>query len=154
MPTIPTDLLNSEEAFHEFVRPAPIGICVSDRARRFVLVDRSYCRVYGYAEEELLGREFTLVIPEEDRALAAQLHADFLEGRTDESPAEWRLRRKDGTLRQVLVDAARLVSPSGARFKLTTAQDITEHKTLQSERFARERGADRLGCRDRWTFSE
>ncbi len=139
MPTIPTDLFNSEEAFHQLVRLAPIGICVTDRARRFVLVNPAYCRVYGYGEEELLGREFTLVLPEEDRALAAQLHDDFLEGRTDETPGEWRLRRKDGTLRTILVDAARLVSPSGARFKLTTVQDITEQKKLQSERLARER---------------
>lgn len=139
MPTIPTDMFNSEEAFHQLVRLAPIGICLTDRARRFVLVNPAYCRVYGYGEEELLGREFTLVLPEEDRARAAQLHDDFLEGRTDESPGEWRLRRKDGTLRTILVDAARLVSPSGARFKLTTVQDITEQKKLQSERFARER---------------
>ena len=47
MPTILTDLFNGEEALHELVRLAPIGICVSDRARRFVLVDRAYCRVYG-----------------------------------------------------------------------------------------------------------
>ncbi|WP_114375347.1 two-component system sensor histidine kinase NtrB [Elioraea thermophila] len=139
MPTPATDLFSSEEAFHELVRLAPIGICVTDRARRFVLVNPAYCRIYGYREDELLGREFILVLPEEDRAYAARLHDDFLDGRTDETPGEWRVLRKDGALRDILVDAARLVSPSGARFKLTTVQDITEEKKRESERFARER---------------
>lgn len=139
MPTPATDLFSSEEAFHELVRLAPIGICVTDRGRRFVLVNPAYCRIYGYREDELLGREFTLVLPEEDRAYAARLHDDFLDGRTDETPGEWRVLRKDGALRDILVDAARLVSPAGARFKLTTVQDITEEKKRQSERFARER---------------
>ncbi|MCS6921827.1 MAG: PAS domain S-box protein [Elioraea sp.] len=132
-------MFNGEEAFHQLVRLAPIGIRMTDRARRFVLVNPAYCGIYGYREDELLRREFTLVLPEEDRAYAARLHGDFLDGRTDETPGEWRVLRMDGASRDILVDAARLVSPSGARFKLTTVQDMTEEKKRQSERFACER---------------
>ncbi len=145
MPTFPTDLLNSKTAFKELFRLAPIGICITDRARRFVLVDPAPCRVFGEREGELLGREFTIVLAEEDCTLAAQQHDDFLKGRTEKTPWEWRLQSKDGTMREVLVDAARLVSPSGSRFKLIMVQNVTARKKRQSDRSAREReGADRL----------
>lgn len=135
----PQDPVLTDQAFRELVRVAPIGICVTDSARRFVLVNPAYCRIYGSAEEELLGQEFTVVLPEEDRDRAAKVHDAFLDGLTEETPGEWRVRRKDGALRDILVDAARLISPRGARFKLTTVQDVTDEKKRQSERFARER---------------
>lgn len=115
-----------KHAFRELVRIAPVGICLTDRNRRFVLVNPAYCATYGYSEAELIGQPFTAVLPEEDRDFAGQVHDAFLDGLTEESAGRWRVRRKDGEIRTVLVGAARLVAASGKAFKLTTVQDITE----------------------------
>ena len=105
---------------------ADVGMCVTDEARRFVAVNRSYCDTYGYSESELIGHEFTLVLPEEHRADAAKLHDSFLLENAGEVSGEWKVVRKDGSLRDVLVTAGRLTTPDGSHFKVTTVYDITD----------------------------
>lgn len=110
---------------------AEIGICVTGSDRRFVLVNSAYCRTYGYSREELVGEPFTKVLPEELRESAARLHDAFLAG-GDESPGEWRVQHKDGRIRNVLVTAGRVTTEDGARFKVTTVQDVTELRAKEA----------------------
>ncbi|MGM0673514.1 MAG: sensor histidine kinase [Spirochaetota bacterium] len=105
---------------------ADVGMCVTDEHRRFVTVNRAYQATYGYSEEELIGKEFTMVLPEADREEAARTHDRFLSGESDETTGEWTVQRKDGQLRDVLVTAGRLVTEDGARYKVTTVYDITD----------------------------
>lgn len=105
---------------------ADVGMCVTDDNRRFVTVNRAYEEIYGYTEAQLAGREFTLVLPEDEREEAAEIHDRFLSGESNESSGEWVVRRKDGTVRTVLVTAGRLVTHDGNRYKVTTVQDVTD----------------------------
>lgn len=84
---------------------ALVGMCITDEERRFVRVNRAYLQTYGFSVEELIGNEFTIVLPEEDRAAAALMHDQFLERSVFEMPAEWRVQRKDGAIRSVHVTA-------------------------------------------------
>lgn len=103
---------------------AGVGMCVTDRQRRFVAVNREYCRTYGYEESELLGKQFTMVVPEAERDAAAQLHDDFLLRGRGEVTGQWHVIRKDGSVATIFVTAGRLEAPTGESFKVTTVYDL------------------------------
>lgn len=107
---------------------ARIGMCVTDENRRFVKVNRAYCDTYGYAREELIGEEFTKVLPAQDRAQAADIHDEFIGGDLRELPADWRVQRKDGEVRRVFVTAGRMIGTDGLPYKVTTVADVTAWK--------------------------
>jgi len=117
---------------------ADIGICVTDAERRFVMINAAYCRIYGYSHDELIGRPFTIVLPEDQRREAARTHDEFLAG-AEESSGDWVVLHRDGSERIVTVTAGRVVTGDGRRFKVTTVQDVTrvraqERRLLQLSR--------------------
>jgi len=107
---------------------ADIGMCLTDINRKFVKVNKAYCRTYGYTEDELVGQEFTKVLPEHLRQYASDLHDRYLRYETEESAGEWQVKCKDGSIKDIYVTAARMHSRSGQIFKVTTVTDITEKK--------------------------
>lgn len=115
---------------------ADVGMCVTDEQRRFVTVNKAYQAMYGYSEAELIGREFTMMLPEEEQQEAARLHDRFLAGETDETAGEWEVRTKAGETRYILVTAGRLITEDGRRFKVTTVYDITNRalRNLETQR--------------------
>lgn len=116
------------------IRAAPIGICVTDAEGCFEMVNPAYCELYGYREEELLGQPFTMVVPEANRALLADLHARFIAGDTEqESSHEWEVQGKDGQLSSILAKAARIRDGQGQVKKVTYVVDITERKTMEQQ---------------------
>ncbi|MDW8466783.1 MAG: PAS domain S-box protein [Chloroherpetonaceae bacterium] len=120
-------LRESKALLESIIDTAAIGICVTDEEGRYVLVNPAYCRTYGYSEEELLGKHFSLVIPDEDKLKASNTHSAFIAG-DPHSSGEWRLLHKDGRLLDIYVNARLLVREDGRRFKVTTVEDITERK--------------------------
>jgi len=127
-------LHDSEQLLQLIYETSRIGMCITDEQGSFVSVNKSYCKLYGYEEEELIGKHFTMVLPEETRQHAKQIHDAFIAG-DPESAGEWRVRRKDGSEMQVYVTAARLVSKSGKRYKVTTVTPISDLMWLNSTNY-------------------
>ena len=120
----------SREILGHLYDVAGVGMCVTDRERRFVAVNREYCETYGYEPAELLGNEFTMVVPQEQKEAAAKLHDEFLGEEGGEVSGEWRVVGKDGSIRSVLVTAGRLTL-KGQLFKVTTVYDM-KGRSLQA----------------------
>ncbi len=98
-------------------------MCVTDTQRRFVAVNEEYCKTYGYSPSELIGKEFTMVVAQEERDAAARLHDDFLLRETGEVSGEWRVIRKDGSVCTILVTAGRL-QLNNTVYKITTVYEM------------------------------
>ncbi|WP_254275722.1 sensor domain-containing diguanylate cyclase [Halomonas sp. 3H] len=114
------------------IQAAPIGICVTDAEGRFEMVNPAYCALYGYRAEELLGQPFTLVVPEANRPLLANLHDRFIAGDSDqEATQEWEVKGRDGRPRNILAKAARIMGEDGKPKKVTFVVDITERKAME-----------------------
>lgn len=110
----------------------PVGVCITTEDGIFEQVNPAYCRLYGYTAEELIGRPFTMIVPPEDTDQLAALHRAFVDDGA-EIRGEWPVLLKDGTRKQILADACRVVAPDGRYRKVTFVLDITERKRLESE---------------------
>ena len=107
---------------------AEIGMCVTDEHRNFVRVNRAYLQTYGYSREQLIGRPFTVVLPEQDREWGGQVHDDFIAGTVKEIPRVWQVVTNSGEARQIYVTAGRMIGNDGRPYKVTTVADISEQQ--------------------------
>ncbi|HDZ46989.1 hypothetical protein LCGC14_0155220 [marine sediment metagenome] len=114
------------------IKAAPIGICITNPSGHFEMVNPAYCEFYGYREEEVLGQHFTLVVPEAHRDQLSALHDEFMEGKeTHELRQEWDVLTKNGELRTIIAEAARIEGEDGQSRKVTFIIDITQRKQLE-----------------------
>ncbi|THB67210.1 MAG: PAS domain S-box protein, partial [Spirochaetaceae bacterium] len=127
--------LDNQKQFNQLIlNSAQIGICLTDIQGNIVQVNDGYCKLFGYNENELLGRPFTMLLPSGMREYAARLHTRFLAGETEESAGEWEVLRKDGATLYVMTSAGRLQRQDGSLYKVTTVIDITAQKQAEEER--------------------
>lgn len=124
-------LQESEHRYRSIIERTPSGVCITDENGRFEFANPSYCDFYGYRLEELVGKSFTLVVPEEARGFMADLHDRYIAGE-EEVQGEWEVQTRDGERRTILADAARIVGPDGRQKKATFVTDISPRKRLES----------------------
>ena len=131
-----SDLRESEERFRGTFELAGSGIAHVSLERTFLRVNRSLCRMLGYAEEELIGRSVRELSHPADR-----------DGGPDRSRFEKRYIRKDGSIAWVDVTVAVARDAQGrAAYEIVVMDDVTEQKAARAalERFrtALDRSAD------------
>lgn len=120
----------ARETMSRIVQAAPLGICVTDERGTHEQVNPHYCELYGYGEEELLGRHFSMVAPEEQRQALACLHDQFIrEGLGGQG--EWHLRTRRGEQKTILADAVRITGDDGRPRKVTFSIDISQRTRLE-----------------------
>jgi rsbT co-antagonist protein RsbR len=125
-------LQHSEAQFRTIIEHVPSGICITNEQGVFEYVNPSYCRIYGYREEELVGQPFTVVVPREQHQQAQVLHDTFLAERR-EIPADWTVVNKAGELLHILASAAYLEDTNGQARKVTFVLDITDRKRIEEQ---------------------
>lgn len=135
-------LRQSEERYRLLFDRNPVPMWLYDaETLRFLAVNETAVRSYGYTEEEFLGLTIAQIRPEED----LERFLENVRSTRDEplSVAEWRHRRKDGTILHVEVMSRPLLY-NGRPARLVIAADITEKKELQ-EQFLRAQRLESLG---------
>lgn len=131
-PDIHQLLDQSKRNTENVIKAAPLGICITDPHGYFEMVNPAYCDFYGYAEEELLGQHFTIVVPDAVRETLHALHDSFIEGEErHELRQEWEVIGKSGKTHTIIAEAARIIGFDGQPRKVTFIVDITERKRLE-----------------------
>jgi PAS domain S-box-containing protein len=106
-----------------------MGIVVTDHHGRIVLVNDTFLSEYGWGRQDLLGEEFTVLVPPEDHAFSKKLHAAFIRhGR--HGKRELQLVRKDGRVADIVLTMAMMELSQKRRFMVSTVRDITERKNM------------------------
>ncbi|NLC27700.1 MAG: PAS domain S-box protein, partial [Campylobacteraceae bacterium] len=129
----------NEVFYNRIFETANLGICLTDKNGRFVVVNPAYCQIYGYEESELIGEHFTKIVPKEDKKKLQDLHDAFIKEGEDEIPREWSVEGKDGRPIQIVATAGRLDNIVGGPYKITTITDMSsayEAKKLQKKQEA------------------
>jgi two-component system, NtrC family, sensor kinase len=124
------ELTSSEGRFRQLISQAPVGICVTDQHGHFESINETYCEIYHYTPEELIGKHFSMVVPKDKISFWQQKHDQFLAGR-DETKGEFNVVDKHGKLLTILADSMRITGSDGQPRKVTFVVDITERKETE-----------------------
>lgn len=138
-------LKNTRVSMQNIMEHTPLGICVTDRNGYFESVNNAYLKLYGYDESELLGRHFTLVVPDEQKKHLSDMHDRFIVEGT-EIRGEWEVVDKKGRSKSVLADAALIYSEEGDPKKVTFVMDISREKEFQRQLEEKNRELEELNA--------
>jgi len=122
----------------EIVQLSPIGVAVIDHEGVFRSVNPSYCLIYGYRQDELLGRTFTMVFPPAQRERVMALHRDYLD-RGGDMDGEWEVLRRDGAALNVILRSVKVPGGEGRLHRLVYVVDITDRRRMEMELQASQR---------------
>lgn len=81
-----------------------LGICITDSKGYFVAVNDRYCNIYGWKTEELNGKHFTEVVPQEFKDQLRRMHDAFIENQY-EIIRSWEVQKKDRSKIKIQADA-------------------------------------------------
>ena len=109
----------------QLIQPAPVGIAVIDRDGFFQAVNSAYCAIYGYRQDELLGRNFTILLPETSHSNVLDLHYRFI-SEDSELKGDWTVRRRDGSILKVHSDSVRVPWTGDLPHRLVYVHEVIE----------------------------
>ncbi|WP_422930667.1 PAS domain-containing sensor histidine kinase [Singulisphaera sp. PoT] len=138
-------LRRSEERFRKLFDGAPVGYHEIDAQGKIVNINLTECELLGLAREELIGRSFFDLIPEESRDEAKRAFQERLQGKNVERLLERPFLTHDGRSLIVSIKERPLYTEHGALSGfLGTVWDITEQKRTELALLASERRARAL----------
>jgi PAS domain S-box-containing protein len=121
-----------EEEFRSLFELSAIGMAQVSPEGRYLRVNRKFCQMLGYSEEELLRLTIHEVTHPDDREFsAAKLESSFADG-SEEYSIEKRYVRKDGAIIRVLINWTVVRDAEGRPLRtVTNIQDVTEAKQIE-----------------------
>ncbi|WP_227983122.1 sensor domain-containing protein [Dickeya poaceiphila] len=123
---------NSESLFQAILDRCPVGIAVINYDGNYVTVNPAYSAIYGYTQEEMINRSFTMVFPESARESVLARHQLFLnEGST--LGGEWTVVRHDGAVITVWSESVPFAQHGHRADRLVYVLDITERQKAREQ---------------------
>ena len=120
-------LYASERRYRQLIDQAADGIFVVSTAGDYLLVNRKFCEMSGYTEEELLKLNVTATYPDEMKDVGEQRVRRVTAG--ESMRFERPMKRKDGTIFFVELSVSRLEDGRHQGF----VHDITERRKTDNE---------------------
>ena len=126
-------LRESEERFRLAFEHAAFAMVLVSPQGRFMRVNQSACRMFGYAEEELLQRTFQSLTHPDDLEVGLELFKDLISGQRDYGWLEKRYVHRDGSVIWAVLSTAAVRGPQGETlYMVSQIQDITERKAAEA----------------------
>ena len=125
-------LRESEERFRTAFEDAPIGVALVGLDRTHLRVNRAYCEMLGYSEEELLAKPHPEIIHSDDREESADRIRGILEQGAEPYALERRYLHADGHEVWSLSNISLIQDPQGKPSHFVCLhEDVTERKELE-----------------------
>ena len=124
-------LQESEQMFRSIVENSQAGIFTLDNAYRFTYVNDQLSALCGYSQDELIGKDFRLLLSEESRPLTVDRYLRRQKGEELPSWYEVVAVRKDGQKRFMEYSASVVRDSAGQVKTVGQALDITERKQTE-----------------------
>lgn len=122
-------LRESEERFRNIFEEAPIGVVVVGLDGLMLQVNKSFCEMLGYCEQELVGRALSVITHPDDVGKDGLLAAQMYKGAITSYKVEKRYLRKDGETLWADLTTTLLRNQDGqAIFGMMMLEDIIERK--------------------------
>jgi PAS domain S-box-containing protein len=127
------EVRRSEEKYRTVIEGAHEGICIIGMDNRFQFVNKRMEEIQGYPSEELIGKEFNEFITEESKRYMADRFVRWKGGEKLPSSYELVIRRKDGQLRNVEINAKAIKGEQGKVNYIVFVRDITDRKRMEEQ---------------------
>jgi PAS domain S-box-containing protein len=125
-------LEESEDGFRYVFEYSPIGKSITSPDGE-IHVNRAFCRMLGYSQDELENKRWQDITPPEDVPLGQDALDSLLSGEGEEVRFEKRYLRKDGAIVWADVAIALRRDEGGApRYFVVSITDITERKGIEA----------------------
>ena len=108
-----------------------VGVLVTDRNRRIIMVNDSFERIYGWDKRDTLGHDFVDFISEKEREIAIHNYTELLSGVNRLSGEVNVLCKNHHTPASVLFTSVTLTLSHGRAFQVTTLVDISNRKEME-----------------------
>ncbi len=109
------------------------AVALGDGMGNIIAANPAFCKLFGYAQEELEGKHYTFLVHEDGMGLHAAKIKKLLAGGTDYNSNEMLLHTKDGTIFWGDTGTVKLPLNNGKMSSVTVIMDITAKKELESE---------------------
>ena len=127
-------LKESEERFRTAFEDAPVGVALVGLDRSHLRVNRAYCEMLGYSEEELLAKPHSEIIHPDDREESADRIQGILEEGAEPYALERRYLHADGREVWSLSNISLIRDSKGEPSHFVCLhEDITERKELEEQ---------------------
>ena len=125
-------LIESDDLLETIFNNVEIGISLVDAEGKFLKVNEALCRFYGRTNAELIGKYFTILVPEQHKKASIEKFL-FLLNEGYEKPYEFRVTRDDGAYSDLCVTSQRIYT-EGKPVIVSTFSDITQKKKDEQHR--------------------
>ena len=129
------ELLDSEEKFRLTVQSASDAIFITDSKNHIISLNKSAKNMFGYKEEEVIGKSFTILLPEryqETYQYGLEWMLNYDDISISNKSIEMHGMRKDGIEIAIDLSAASWKTTSGT-YKASIVRDITDRKRMEEE---------------------
>ena len=129
------ELRRKEEELRSLFDLSAIGMAKVSSEGRYIRVNRKYCQMLGYSEQEMLNLTlYDVTHPDDREASAVKMNSSFTGG-PEEYSIEKRYVRKDGEIIWALVNWTIVRDAEGhPLLSVANIQDITARKQAEAER--------------------
>jgi PAS domain S-box-containing protein len=131
-----TELRNSEERFRRYFELGVVGMAVANAGRRWILVNKRFCKMLGYSQEELTRKTWDDVTPAAEHAKDDEWLDSVLRGETGSHTLDRRFVKKNGKTLYglVAVRALRYGLRAEETDLLILVLDVTDRRKDEQER--------------------
>ncbi|WP_247237352.1 PAS domain S-box protein [Telluribacter sp. SYSU D00476] len=127
-------LANVEKRFHAGFDNASLGIAISDIGGKFIMINKAFCEMVGYTQEELYKGWFAEITHPDDLAASQAQVQRLMTGQTDSFSMEKRYIHKDGRVIWASIHNTLVYDEGGNRDSFfAIVQDITAEVALREE---------------------
>lgn len=121
----------SDQYFQAVWEYASDAMALSAPDGTIIAANPAYFQLYGYSSEEVIGKNYSIIFPPEQREWAQQLYVYVFESPTLSPAFETPIRRSDGTVRFVS-SSYNFLTRNGVRYAmLSIVRDITAQKQVE-----------------------
>ncbi len=127
-------LREREEYYRAIWENSPIGLCLTDKDGVYHYVNRSYCRIYGFDKDDLIGNNYRdLILADEHRGGPFGRYDSLFETGKSGEKGESKFIRNDGTIVWVEYTNDFVFSDGKPKLMVTMNNDISEKKKAEQE---------------------
>jgi diguanylate cyclase (GGDEF)-like protein/PAS domain S-box-containing protein len=127
-------LRQSEEKYRTILEDIQEGYYEVDIAGNLTFFNNSFCRIYGYSKEELMGMNYRQYTNKEHSEKLFQVFNKVYGTGKPAKEFDWQITRKDGTKRYIELSASLQKDSSGKPIGFQgIARDITDRKMMEAE---------------------